>query len=329
MHWSEIWEGTSAKAVAIRTLLTPASWLYSIGWRSYAALYSTGLKKAAAPHNPIICVGGLTAGGSGKSPVVLHIASLLTKQGHNVVISSSGYGSPSSEAASVAPEGPLDASKWGDEAAMIRWLMPEVPLIVGRRRVLAAELCHQHFPEAIMLMDDGFQHLPLAKQVKILLLDNDNTNRRCLPAGPYREPYSYRRRADIVIPDHFKVHVARLQLRDRNGVLWNQGAQEIYALCALGQPQKFLESLAQNSWKVIDSRLLPDHDPLTGGNLFDGWPISAPIVVTAKDWVKLQNRPDLAERKIWIADYKVAIEPQDEFRAWIENKLNECIKNPS
>ncbi|MFX8929914.1 tetraacyldisaccharide 4'-kinase, partial [Acinetobacter baumannii] len=84
----------------------------------------------------------------------------------------------------MAPDGPLDPAGWGDEPAMFRWLLPDVPLVVGRRRVLAAELVHQHFPKAVLVMDDGFQHLPVKKHIQILLDDPTPKNSRCLPAGP-------------------------------------------------------------------------------------------------------------------------------------------------
>ncbi len=328
MHWSEVWEGKSPQSVFLRFLLTPASWLYSGGWRCYRALYDFGIKRAAEPHSPIVCIGGLAVGGSGKTPVALHVADVLQRLGRKVVISSSGYASPASEAAQVAPEGPLQASQWGDEAAMIRWLNPSIPLIVGRRRVLAAELCHRHFPGAVMLMDDGFQHLPLRKQVTMLLIDANGPNRRCLPAGPYREPYSYQDRADLVLPDQFKVAVEALRFIDAAYNPIEPVPRPANVLCALGQPQRFVAGLKAAGVSIGETMFLPDHDPLTGGNLFDGLATNAPIVVTAKDWVKLRGRSDIEGRIFWIADHRVHIEPAVEFQAWIEKKLNECAKTP-
>lgn len=326
MHWSEIWNGRSFRAVAIRTLLTPPSWLYSIGWRCYCGVYSLGLKKAAEPHSPVLCVGGLAVGGSGKSPVALHLADLLGEMGHQVALSCSGYGSTASEAARIAPEGPLEASEWGDEAAMFRWLRPNLSLIVGRRRVLAAQLCHERFPEAVMLMDDGFQHLPLKKHLSILLLDAGHRNFRCLPAGPYREPIAYRSRADLVLPGEFSVAAQPLTLRDASGATAQTPSSQVHVLCALGQPEKFVAALTELGVSIGESRFLPDHDPLTDGYLFKGWAPEETLIVTAKDWVKLRSRTDVADRRILIADHRVTIEPQDAFRAWIQSRLNELTK---
>src|ERR1700740_2610619 len=180
MHWTEIWDSESPRARLIRIFLAPISFLYALGWRSYLALYQLGLKKPSEPHKPVVCVGSLQVGGSGKTPLTLYLAALLRKLGYEVAIGCSGYGCPASEAAKIAPDGPLKASEWGDEPAMIRELLPEVPLIVGRRRVLAAKLCHASFPNSVLLMDDGFQHLPLQKHLSLLAMP-PRKNQRCLP----------------------------------------------------------------------------------------------------------------------------------------------------
>src|SRR5262245_17020553 len=107
MHAEELWTGESFKARIMRTFLTPASWLYACGWQGYLAIYRVGFKKAKSPHGPVLCIGNLQVGGTGKTPVTMHVADVLHDMGHDVVISCSGYGSPSSEAARVAPEGCL------------------------------------------------------------------------------------------------------------------------------------------------------------------------------------------------------------------------------
>src|SRR5690606_29737026 len=139
------------------------------------------------PHSPIICIGNLVAGGSGKTPLTLAVADLLLNSGRELVVSTSGYGSPRQHEASFAPSCQLDVEEWGDEATMMRWLKPELPLVVGRDRVRAAEIVASISPGAIMLMDDGFQHLPLKKDVTVVV-DVKSANQFCFPAGPYREP---------------------------------------------------------------------------------------------------------------------------------------------
>jgi len=190
--------------------------------------------------------------------------------------------------------------------------------------VLAAELVHQSFPNAVLLMDDGFQHLPLKKQLSIVLDDANPINAHCLPAGPYREPRSNRSRADLVLPDRFSVCRNPIRLVSPDGQ--TQTPMNYSVLCALGQPQRFLDELnsAYPSGDPLGIRtLLPDHDPLTGGTLLERFPKELPIVVTAKDWVKLRNRKDLGQRQFLIALQQVRVEPEVEFKAWLGQRLDE------
>lgn len=303
-----------------RLSLTPLSWLYAGGWQTYLLVYRLGLKKALEPHRPVVCIGNLKVGGTGKSPITLYVARVLEELGKEVVIGCSGYGSPRSEGASLAPKGELNPKEWGDEPAMIRSLAPDFPIIVGRARVEAARICQDRFPNAVLLMDDGFQHLPVKKHVSIVL-DPPGTNRRCLPAGPYREPYDNRRRASLVLPNGFKAifRVARLQTTEGE----EQNPPRANVLCALANPQRFLEDLRALGVQVHQTHLLPDHDPLDRGNLFDSLEPDLPVIVTAKDWVKLQNRQDRGARQILIARQEACIEPEAEFRAWLARKLDE------
>ena len=315
-----VWLSSSFRAATTRALLTPASWIYALGWEVYASTYRLGLKRPKEAHRPVLCIGNLLAGGSGKTPATLAVARILSEVGEPVVLSLSGYGSPHSEAATVAPEGPLKAAAWGDEPAMARWLMPDLPLIVGRRRVLAAELATRHFPDAVMLMDDGFQHLPLRKHVTILLDPEHPVNSRCLPAGPYREPRRNRTKADLILGERFKLIRQPLTFNDAEGKAADPPGQAAM-LCAIGNPDTFAQSLSDAGVKVLAQVRRPDHDPLTAGNLFDGLDRNTALVVTAKDWVKLQARNDLADRNILIALQKAGIEPEAEFRTWLSERL--------
>ena len=323
MHAAELWHSTSPKARLARIALLPASAAYALGWEAYLAWYRLGFKKPEEPHRPVICVGNLQAGGSGKSPLTLHMADLLLGMSRQVAISCSGYGAPRSESATLAPDGPLDPAEWGDEPAMFRWLRPELPLVVGRARVQAAGIVHHTMPQAVMLMDDGFQHLPLQKHATILIDPSEPDNPWCLPAGPYREPRRNRKRADLVVPQAYRIDRQPLRLLTPDG---EEAQPDRYSvLCAIGQPERFLADLeryrpAANS--PVPRLLLPDHDPLDAGNLLDRVPKELPVVVTAKDWVKVRRRADALQRDWLIATNEVRLEPQASFRAWLEQKLN-------
>lgn len=314
MTWPEVWHGKSAGAALCRTALLPASWLYAAGWECYLLAYRYGLRESAQPHSPIVVVGNLAVGGSGKTPFVRYVSRLLREMGRSVVVSCSGYGSPRSEAATWAPEGRLDPAEWGDEPALLRMLEPDLPLIVGRRRVLAAQICHEKAPESVLLLDDGFQHLPLQKDLSILL-HPDQGNHLCLPAGPLRESWKNRNRADLVIPGQFVVR-ERSILKTTDGDSLPPG--ELQALTAIGWPRAFLASLPTKPQKKL---VLPDHDPLNKPSLLSGFDPGIPIATTTKDWVKLRERPDVSHYTWLISEHEVWVEPEDEFRAWLKERL--------
>jgi tetraacyldisaccharide 4'-kinase len=268
-------------------------------------------------------VGNLTVGGTGKTPLTLWMADVLLDMGFNVVVSVSGYGSPHVKGATVASGGELDPGEWGDEAALFRWRRPELPLVVGRKRAIAARLVKKHFPGHVMLMDDGFQHLAFAPTVSIVL-DPPRTNEFCLPAGPYREPRGAgRRKAAALVPGTFALRTSGLVL-DCEGV-----PSEVDLLCAVGSPSRLLLGVEEAGIKVVNQRIEADHDPLDAPRLLDGLGDGRPLLVTAKDWVKLKHRNDLGGRAVIVADYRASLEPEDQLRAWIGDKLLERLDSPS
>lgn len=323
MHTSELWHSPALRPRLARLALTPASWLYAIGWQAYLGLYQLGIKQPIQPHPNIICIGNLQAGGLGKTPVTIAVAQLLVSRGHEVVIGCSGYGSPKSEAATLAPDGPLDPHEWGDEPAMIRWLLPDIPLVVGRRRVLAAELVNRQFPNAILLMDDGFQHLPLKKSLNIILDPLDPPNRHCLPAGPYREPRQNRDRADLALPGEFSIQTQPLSFANPDGES-TEVQSDYQILTAIGNPRIFQSSVENHlhPFRCRHAELRPDHDPLSTGNLWAKFDSELPILVTAKDWVKLRTRSDHRQYRVLVVRHSVRIEPEKAFGDWLEKRLN-------
>ncbi len=318
-----MWFGTGWCPRLARVALLPLSTLYAAGWSGYRAVYALGLKRAHRPHRPVVCVGNLVVGGSGKSPVALHVADVLRGLDRRVVLSCSGYGSPRQRAASWAPDGPLDPIEWGDEPAMFRWLRPDLELVVGRDRVAAARLCADRAQDAVLLLDDGFQHLRLAKDVTILLDEPTPSNARCLPAGPYREPRRNRRLADLVLPGAFRIDPGRLAFWDPSSDAEAPPPEEAALLCAIGRPDRFEQAVRSTGVRIAAIVAPPDHDPLTAGNLLGGLAAGSTVVTTAKDWVKVRRRRDLPRCRWLVALAQPRIEPAEEFRRWLANRLDE------
>ena len=314
----EIWYGDSVAARVVRWSLVPLSLLYSLGWAIYLLIYRLGLKKAQKPHSRIVCIGNLVAGGTGKTPTVIFVADCLRELGLDVVIGCSGYGSPASENATVAPDGQIDPAQWGDEPAEIRELRPDLPIILGRARVTAAKLCSDRFPKSVLLMDDGFQHMPLAKDLCIIL-DPTTGNHFAFPAGPYRESRgSGRRRADLVIPgDQFSFEFSKISFSSSTGDKVEAPAKA-RLLTAVGRPDNVQRGIELAGVEIVEFLAYPDHHPLD----FDigEKAHNLPWIVTRKDWVKLQSRCSNPEN-IVIAERSASIEPVEEFKKWLKIKL--------
>jgi len=198
--------------------------------------------------------------------------------------------------------------------------MPNTNLVVGRARVQAARLVNERFSNSVLVMDDGFQHLPLRSRTRILLDDADPSNSRCLPAGPYREPRRNRRRADLVIPGEFRIDRSRLRLVSPD--LEDVQPTRANVLTAIGDPERFVRELGREIEleRVVS---LPDHDPLTDGTLLSRFGKEYPVIVTAKDWVKIRERSDSQTRQILIALQDVSIEPKEKFTRWLAAQLND------
>ncbi len=318
IDWAKIWREKGVESL----FFLPLSALYASGWIIYQLMYWLGIKKAQRPHAPVVCVGNLIVGGTGKTPVTIHVAKVLEQLGRQVVVSVSGYRSPRQDNAHRAPDGELDPQEWGDEASLVRSKLPGVPLIVGRDRLRAAQICRDLFPDAVFLMDDGFQHLPLHKDVTILLDPPDLENRWCLPSGPYREPRSTGcQRATTVVPGEFRMSPPMVSIKKPNGEP-AEVETHVNALCAVARPERFIDTIEHHGYRVAHEKLLTDHDDLMGKKLFAGFDATLPVVVTEKDWVKLKQRTDLGIWTILVASYEVQLEPADKFREWLKEKLD-------
>lgn len=322
MTAEEIWFGSSPSSALMRSLLTPASWLYGAGFLGYRALYDLGIKRAYRAAIPVVCVGNLTVGGSGKTPTTLHVADVVRGFGREAIVGASGYGSPRAEGATLAPPGPLDPREWGDEPAEMRLLRPDLPLVVGRRRALAARLAGEAHSEGVLVMDDGFQHLPVHRDVTVLL-DSGGSNGQALPGGPYREPRSSLKRADLVIQEESGV----FRLKFASGpVVSPEGKaipfEEAGIVTAIARPERLRATVkAIGGFEIGRVVTRPDHDPLDAPDLLAAFAPGSLILTTAKDWVKLSLRPDAGQYRFGIVRRDARIEPRAEFAAWLKERI--------
>ena len=191
-------------AVSLATLLHGGSLLYgtAIGIRNL--LYKRGVLPIGQVERPVISVGNLTAGGTGKTPMTVHLAAMLKSRGFKVLIVSRGYKSQGEKAGAVVCDGETllgDAHSVGDEPCLMARLLGEVPVMVGSKRLITASAGLRRFSPDVILLDDGFQHQRLARDLNLVLMDAKDPlgNGHLIPRGPLREPISALERADAII----------------------------------------------------------------------------------------------------------------------------------
>jgi tetraacyldisaccharide-1-P 4'-kinase len=195
-------------ATPLRLLLIPLSWLYTVGIQLRNVLYTHGVFKARRLPCRVISVGNITVGGTGKTPTVITIVKYLQREGIRVVVLLRGYKRHAREKVTIVSDGEkvcVSPAESGDEAYMMAENLNGVPVIVGKCRYLAGQVALERFKVDVLLLDDGFQHRQLARDLDILTLSATHpfgSPEMLIPAGTLREPPSSLRRADLILLTH-------------------------------------------------------------------------------------------------------------------------------
>ncbi len=260
--------------------------LYALPWRLH-------LRRAPRLPQPLLVIGNLTAGGSGKTPLVLALVQLLRDAGWHPGVISRGYGRSTRAARLVAPHDRAD--QVGDEPLLIA-RRAQVPLAVARRRVQAAALL-QTAGVDILLADDGLQHRALRADVRIAVVDGRRRfgNGHLLPAGPLREPATALARMDYVLcnggtaqPGEYAMQLLPQALRavasDSAHSAPPQPPARVHALAGIGDPQRFFAALRAQGYAVIEHAFADHHAYSKDDFAFDDG--SLPLLMTEKDAVK-------------------------------------------
>ena len=272
----------------------------------------------------VVCIGNLTVGGTGKTPAVLLVAETLRKRGHEVAIISRGYGrqAPKSEVTVLLDGRETDWRRCGDEPWMIHQSLngQGVPVLVCPDRARAGELAVEMYGSKVLILDDGFQHLRMQRDLDIVLVNARDPfgGGRLLPSGDLREPLSSIRRAGMIVITHAdRVTSAELaRLRDdierlHPGVQVVESAHKadhlldvktesklalsllkgkaVVALSGIGDPLSFETQLEALGASVAQSWRYPDHHPYTSLELksIENLRGGLPLVTTHKDFVRL------------------------------------------
>ncbi|MCG9126765.1 tetraacyldisaccharide 4'-kinase [Candidatus Poribacteria bacterium] len=187
-----------------RILLTPLKWLYVTIIYIRNLCYDLGISKQTQLPCTVISIGNIVVGGTGKTPATATIANLLHKKGYKVVILLRGYGRSSSEKISIVSDGEkclCSRIESGDEAYLLAHQLNGIPIIVGKNRFDTGKIAYDHFNCDIILLDDGYQHRKLTRDIDILTIDATQPfgTGTLLPIGTLREPISSLKRASIIL----------------------------------------------------------------------------------------------------------------------------------
>ena len=308
---TRLWYGESSRATPLLWLLSRVyAGVTSLRTRMYAARWLTSHQAG----KPVVVVGNLTVGGTGKTPLVAWLAARLSSHGLRVGIVSRGYGRSFDTPHIVEPD-----SNWrdvGDEPLLLR-RRTDCLTIVGRDRVAAARALVEHGADVIVA-DDGLQHLRLARDCEIVVVDGARGfgNGRLLPAGPLREPVSRLLSADLAVVNGRAEHSSltgqgsplpvetftmaavatgarRLDGRADDRSLEAFRGQRVHAVAGIGNPQRFFRDLRSKGVDVIEHPFA-DHHPFVARELDFG--DALPVLMTEKDAVKCS---EFADPRLW------------------------------
>ena len=229
--------------------------------RARNALYDRKRLPARRLEGPVVSVGNLSAGGSGKTPFVLLLGELLQSRGVKFDVLSRGYGRESRGVLLVDPAGL--PQEFGDEPLLIARRL-QVPVIVGEDRYEAGRFAEAKFGAQLHLLDDGFQHRALARNFDIVLVTPQDTSDRLLPAGRLREPLTALRRADAVVlasgasEEAFSLQ-GKLVWRVKRGIVAEGIPARPVVFCGIARPQNFLLQLRAANIEPAAQAFYRDH----------------------------------------------------------------------
>jgi len=276
---------------ALSRLLLPLAWLFCAVATLRRIAYRRGWARAEHVGVPVVVVGNITVGGSGKTPIVVWLVEYLRTQGRRVGVVSRGYGG-AAQTWPQAVDADSDPREVGDEPVLIA-RRTGAPVAVGPDRVAAARFLLAHHALDVIVSDDGMQHYRLARDVEIAVVDGRRGlgNGRCLPAGPLRERPARLHSVDIILTnggtqaDAVRLEggeLVNLKTGQRKPVAQLVG-QRVHGVAAIGHPGRFFTALAAAGLETVEHPF-PDHYAFAADDLTFAEPL--PVIMTEKDAVK-------------------------------------------
>jgi tetraacyldisaccharide 4'-kinase len=320
-------------------------------WRR--AWYERHPHRRAQLDRPVISVGNLVVGGSGKTPTVAALARLLVQHGERPAILSRGYGRrAAADGVIVVSDGIRvlePTTRSGDEPQMLARSLDGVPVLVARERFLAGRVAERRFDRTVHVLDDGFQHLRLARDVDLVIVSKADLDERILPAGKLREPLVAVRHAHALLvsgSDEDAAIVSAQLPRVTGGFSWPEvpeffritmrydafrpadpaetrrapGGRRVIAVAGIARPERFFAALRSQGWEIVREMVFRDHHWYSNREVQSIVRAAATagadcVVTTEKDATRL-SFPGLFYVPMW-----VVIEPEDRFADWLMRRL--------
>ncbi|MEN6356204.1 MAG: tetraacyldisaccharide 4'-kinase [Armatimonadota bacterium] len=346
-------EDRGAASWLIRCALWPLSLIYRAGLAVYLGLYSVGLKQRYKLSVPIISVGNLTFGGTGKTPAVQTICRLLVQSGKKVVVLSRGHGGSAEDAVAVSDgeQVLIDSAEAGDEPVLLAQSLPGVPVVVGKDRRLSGNLACEKFKPDIIVLDDGLQYWQLYRDLDIVVMSAARPfgSGFVMPMGDLREPANGLRRAGIVLLNTDgkaeiesvekrikrvapRVEIYRCERKPERFIRVSDGQpldldwikdRRVLAFCGIGKPQSFMDMLVSLGAVVARQMVFSDHHEYLQEDisLIESEKLSSGaevVVTTQKDIARLGNHFSIEHTYTLVI--RLEVEDKSSFAQRINNK---------
>jgi len=323
--------------------------LYATGaaWRRQWYLRDPARRRRL--RQPVVSIGNLSVGGSGKTPIVALIARLLIDQGERPSILSRGYGRQREcDGVTIVSDGTevrATVETAGDEPLMLARMVPRARVLVGASRYVAGRLAEEQLRATVHLLDDGFQHFELERDVDLLVTSEDDLSDSPLPGGRLRESLlaaasadaalvyaGYGAEADRIgralgLPTVFRADralgVPRLVATGDTVVVPTD--ERVFGVAGIGRPERFFDSLESAGWRVVGKMAFRDHHPFTVRDISR---VSAAVrstgativMTTEKDAVRLTGR-DFGGLSVAAVPLVTSLEPAAPFALWLRNRI--------
>jgi tetraacyldisaccharide 4'-kinase len=346
------WQSPSLWQIVLR----PLSWLFGAIAALRRALFRAGVFRTVNVGVPVIVVGNISAGGTGKTPLVIALVEMLTREGYKVGVITRGYAPSRVAARTLAPVAHIVTQQKtvtaSDEAMMMSQRL-RAPVFANRSRVEAARALLKRYPETdVIVSDDGLQHYALARDMEIAVIDGARGvgNGALLPAGPLREAPARLHAVDAIVvngtphaglrADEFGKPVYTMSLGAERFIALKKAAtseegldvaaflaqvrgKHVHAMAGIGNPPRFFAHLERLGIGCAATHAFPDHHPFLPRDF--AWPDADMIVMTEKDAVKCRA---FADERLWFMRVDALLPPA--FADDVLQKLRTvCKRSPS